>query len=222
MLFPHPLHARNDTPINCITTKSIQDFLCERKHLSVKYLHDMRVFLAQIMDSAFRDGLIDKNPATDHRIFNPSEKPADIREALPVETFKTIIPALWKLSRNDRLYLSIVIFTGIRHGEVLGLRWEDIDLDNNMIHVQRNETYTNNQPHIGTPKTKSGYRSIPIIKDLLDFLAPIELKGYIVHGEHSDSPITLQAFRCMMTGSISQLIFTAQRLMFSGIPSAHS
>jgi len=187
-----------NTPINQITTKVFQDFLCARKHLSMKYLHEMRVFLAQIMDSAYRDGWLDKNPVKDSRIFNPSSKSPEIRNALPVETVKDIVPSIWSLDRNDRLYLSLVIFTGMRRGEVLGLQWEDVDTAENCIHVQRNVTYTNNQPFVGTPKTKSGYRSVPIIQDLLAFLNPIESKGYIVNSGDPNTPITLQSFRCMM------------------------
>lgn len=188
-----------NTPINQISAKVFQDFLCARKHLSMKYLHEMRVFLAQIMDSAYRDGWLDKNPVKDSRIFIPSSNPPEIRNALPVEIVKEIMPSLWSLQRNDRLYLSLVIFTGMRRGEVLGLKWEDVDRNENCIHVQRNVTYANNQPFVGTPKTKSGYRSVPIIQDLLAFLNPIGSKGYIVNSGDPNIPITLQSFRCMMT-----------------------
>ena len=99
----------------------------------------------------------------------------------------------------DRLYLSLVIFTGMRRGEVLGLRWEDINLEQNYILVRRNVTYTNNQPLIGTPKTKNGFRSIPIIPDLINILSPNGQTGFIIHGEQTETPITLQSFRCMMT-----------------------
>ena len=60
----------------------------------MKHLHDMRVFLTQIMDSAMRDGWIEKNPATDSRIHNPSKKQALGREALSIETVKDIMACL--------------------------------------------------------------------------------------------------------------------------------
>lgn len=186
------------TPIDQITTKAIQDFLCKKKSLSVKYLHDMRVFLSQIMESALRDGWIEKNPATDSRLYNPSQKQVIEREALPMDAVKAIIPSLYQLERMDRLYLALVLFTGMRRGEVLGLRWEDIDLINNTIEVKRNATYTNNQPFVGTPKTKSGFREIPIIPDLLSFLLPMGEKGFVVSQKDPVKPLTLTAFRCMM------------------------
>ena len=121
ILNTHFYPAWRQTPIDQISTKVIQDFLCEKKYLSPKYLHDMRVFLAQIMDSALRDGWIEKNPATDSRIYNPSQKQVYEREALSMEAVKDIIPSLHALDRMDRLYLALVIFTGMRRGEVLGL-----------------------------------------------------------------------------------------------------
>jgi len=187
-----------NTPINQITTSMIQDFLCEKKYLSNKYIHEMRVLLAQIMESAFRDGWISVNPAKDHRIFNPSPKQPILRNALSLEVMREIILSLWSLERHDRLYLSLIIFTGMRRGEVLALRWEDVDFEENVINVQRNVTYTNNQPFIGSPKTNSGYRAVPILDELLSFLSPYEEAGYIVFGSDSESPMTLQAFRCMM------------------------
>ena len=187
-----------ELPIDQISTKTVQDFLCAKKNLSYKYLNDMRVFLAQIMDSALRDGWISVNPAKDHRIFNPSNRQPVERQALTIESVREIIPLLSELGRHDRLYLALVIFTGMRRGEVLALRWEDISVDDNLIHVKRNVTYSNNQPFIGTPKTKSGFRSVPILEDLLNFLSPLEKKGYIVCGNDSESPMTLTAFRWMM------------------------
>ena len=187
-----------NTPLDRITTKSIQDFLCKKKHLSMKYLHDMRVFLSQIMESALRDEWITRNPATDSRLYNPSEKEGVGREALSMDEVKSIIPSLCLLDRMDRLYLALVIFTGMRRGEVLALRWEDIDLTENTISVQRNATYTNNQPFIGTPKTKNGFRTVPISPNLLSNLLPLGEKGYIISGGDPEKPLTLTAFRCMM------------------------
>ena len=115
-----------------------------------------------------------------------------------MEAVKDIIPSLHALDKMDRLYLALVIFTGMRRGEVLGLRWEDVDLEQNVLHVQRNVTYTNNQPFVGTPKTKSGFREVPIIPDLLAHLLPLGENGFIVSGNDPGKPLTLTAFRCMM------------------------
>lgn len=58
----------------------------------------------------------------------------------------------------DQRYMALAIFTGMRRGEIIGLRWEDVDLSTNVLHVRRNVTYPkgDNRPCIGTPKTESG------------------------------------------------------------------
>ncbi|MBR0367079.1 MAG: hypothetical protein IJH86_01640 [Clostridia bacterium] len=59
----------------------------------------------------------------------------------------------------------MAIFTGMRRGEIIGLRWGDIDLEGNILRVRRNVTYPKgtNDSYIGTTKTESGVRDIPII-----------------------------------------------------------
>ena len=96
---------------------------------------------------------------------------------------------------KNRLFLALLIFTGARRGEILGLQWQDIDLNANVIHICRNATYTKNQATVGTPKTKSGFRDIPLFPDLLTYLLPVKEKGYLIVG--NDAPISLIAFRRM-------------------------
>ena len=97
------------------------------------------------------------------------------------------------LSPCDRRFLALCLFTAMRRGEVLGLRWEDIH--DGMIHVKRNVTHPQrNMPEITTPKTKAGIRSIPVIKPLEDALKPLQMAGYIIGREN---PLTLSAFRAM-------------------------
>lgn len=100
---------------------------------------------------------------------------------------------LFSLLSDRFLYLALAIFTGMRRGEILGLKWEDVDIHNNTISVIRNATYTNNQPHVGAPKTKSGERIIPIMPYLLNYLLPLKSSGFIIG--NGETPITLTRFK---------------------------
>ena len=92
--------------------------------------------------------------------------------------------------------MGLLMYTGMRRGEALGLRWEDIDLENNLIHIQRNVTHPQmNTPIVTTPKTKAGRRSIPIDDNLMEILKPLGTEGYILSGEN---PMTLCSHRNMM------------------------
>lgn len=191
----HLYPAYGDTDIAAITTKSIQEMLNGKADRSRKTLQDMMILFRSILESARKDGLITVNPADDSRIMIPSTKKTT-RNALEVDAVKDIIANLALLTdADDRRYQALIIFTGMRRGEVLGLKWEDVDFPNGLIHVQRNVTYPRgrNDPLVGTTKTESGVRDIPILPMLLDYLKPIGVTGYVVG--NGEMPNTLSVVR---------------------------
>lgn len=195
ILESHLYPSFGDEKITDITTRLIQEMLNSKSQKSRKTLQDIMILLRAILDSAQKDGIIPNNPADDKRITIPSTKKTT-RNALEVNDIKDIISSLAKLPNpDDRRYQALLIFTGMRRGEVLALKWDDIDLANNVINVRRNVTYPRgcNNPHIGTTKTESGVREIPIIPQLLDFLKPLGATGYII-GD-GQTPNTLSVVR---------------------------
>jgi integrase len=89
--------------------------------------------------------------------------------------------------------MALLLLTGMRRGEVLGLRWEDIDFEKKIISVQRNISFPTNQPNITTPKTENGVRQVPLDDNLIVLLdLPAHAKGYVVGGR---KPITLMRHR---------------------------
>lgn len=56
------------------------------------------------------------------------------------------------------LYPFIMIYTGLRRGELCALEWNDIDFKNGIIHINNSIEYMHNRPHIKPPKTESGIR----------------------------------------------------------------
>lgn len=66
---------------------------------------------------------------------------------------------------GERHFLTflLAIYTGMRRGELLGLKWSDIDLENKTIHVQRSLAYIPQKGYIITStKTRNSNRIIPI------------------------------------------------------------
>lgn len=178
----HIYPAFGSARINAVTTRMIQKMLNDRSDRSHKTLQDILILLRAILESACSDGLLAKNPANDKRIYIPSDKKT-VREALSIDDIRDISKRISLLDKeDDRRYLALLIFTGMRRGEVLGLRWEDLDISSNQIHVCRNVTFPRgcNTPHVGKPKTDSGYRDIPILPDLLLYLEPIGASGYVI------------------------------------------
>jgi len=188
----HLFPAWGDRPINRITTADIQVFLNERSHLAEKTLKEMLVLIRAIFRSAKEDKLIIENPAESTRLTIPSSKKTE-REALTEDELADIVRSLSKLEDDDRRLMSLLIFTGMRRGEVLGLRWEDIDAEAGWIHVVRNAVYPagKNDAVIGTPKTEKGKRSIPLDPELWKLLQPAMTTGYVIGGK---KPITKMVY----------------------------
>ena len=193
----HLIPVFGNVRLDEITADGIQEFLNDRKEYSHKSLQSLHGLLSQILSAAVADKLIDRNPAKDSRIFNPSDI-INERRALTSEEWIDVINQLDNLKGFDRLYVAILVFTGLRRGEILGLCWQDIDLENNVIHVRRNVTHTFNAPIIGTPKTEKGKRDVPIMQGLLKYLLPLKGEGYIVsHEKTPDKPLSQRAFNNM-------------------------
>lgn len=90
------------------------------------------------------------------------------------------------------LFAYFLLFTGLRRGELLALKWEDIDFKKKVIHIRKGATYASNQPVIkDRTKTEAGMRDVALLKVLADVL-PRSQTGYIFGGE---KPLTATQFR---------------------------
>lgn len=114
------------------------------------------------------------------------------------ERSKLIRFLLANLNKTNAAVL-LCLFTGLRVGELCGLRWEDIDLKNNMISVNRTVQRVN---HTGTseviidsPKSRSSVRTIPIPGFIADCLSKMvgNAGTYLITGTATPTePRTMQ------------------------------
>lgn len=181
-------------------TRLIQEFLngCKNrktgKDLAYKTLHEIKALVSQILDSAVEDEYIRKNPCHSKRLAIQTTTETEPREAIELERFKQIVSGLSSLGEDERRLAALAMFTGCRRGEVLGIKWEDIDRENGVIHIVRNVVHPQqNPPIVNTPKTKKGKRDIPIDPMLLELLQPLGESGYIFHMEDGN-PVTLRRY----------------------------
>ncbi|MFP5365144.1 MAG: tyrosine-type recombinase/integrase [Thermoleophilia bacterium] len=73
------------------------------------------------------------------------------------------------LDPRDRALWATAAFAGLRRGELMGLRWSDVDLDAGTIRVE--QAYSPLAKRMGPPKTKAGRRTVPIAAALAEHLA---------------------------------------------------
>lgn len=76
----------------------------------------------------------------------------------------------------DYYLILVALFTGMRRGELCGLQWDCVDLENNIIHVARNMIKTKGGVEIKEPKTQAGFRTISIPPTLNSIFQKIKIE----------------------------------------------
>ena len=122
--------------------------------------------LKQVLGQAVADGLIPRNAAGAVR---PPRSGAKEIRPLSREQVRTLFAAC-RGDRYEALYV-LAVTAGLRRGELLGLRWEDVDLEGRTLQVRR----TLQQGALLPPKTAKGRRSIMLTKRAVGALE--ELRG---------------------------------------------
>ena len=156
------------------------------KPASMEIAHTL---LHPTFNMAVRDGYINRNP-TDGvmgEIKKSHQWEHKKRHALTIEQQSAVSTFLdtHEDYRGWRPIITVLLGTGMRIGECLGLRWEDIDFKANEIDVNHNLIYRKNldgkcENHVNSPKTESGKRRIPILEGVKDaLLEELELQRCI-------------------------------------------
>ena len=157
------------------------DDLCDEGK-SAETIKKIRTIIKPAFEYAVDEGKMPRNPINKRTKINT--KKGAHHKALPYEQSQEIKSRLNELKGRERLLMALLCFTGLRIGEALGLRWEDIDFVRKEIHLERGITHpTRNQPVVGAPKTENSIRTIPVAEQLIAILEPRRASGYVVSGE---------------------------------------
>jgi integrase len=118
-------------------------------------VHKLHVILHKALKAAVADGLIPRNVTAElklPRITREEINPLDPEEA------RQLLGA----ARGDRLEALYVLAlnTGMRQGELLALKWDDVDLERGVLRVRRTLTHADKAFVLGEPKSKKSRRTI--------------------------------------------------------------
>lgn len=158
-------------------------YLLNQMEISLGTLDSIHCLLHPTFQLAVRDEIIRKNPTDGvmKEISRESGKNRGVRHALTVQQQRVFMEYI----ANHPIYFhwwpmfTILLGTGCRIGEALGLRWQDLDFENRVISINHSLVYYQTRDskkcmlRVSLPKTEAGIRTIPmldIIKDAFEML----------------------------------------------------
>jgi integrase len=172
----HLLPAFGDSRLCDIGTLDLQQFVLQKMAggLGWECADHYRNLMSKIFVTAKKWGFFAAdNPATGVDL--PEKKAVREKHVLLPEQIPALLAALEKPARTMVL---VGVLTGLRVGEILGLRWRDVDFSSGEIRVEQ-ACY---RGLIGTPKTKNSRRTLPMPESLKDELKRLREKA--ASGEH--------------------------------------
>ncbi len=122
-----------------------------------------RRVIVSLLRSAINDDIIVRNVAAGISSIRMDKKPA--RETIHRELTEQELGDFFRLAANSIYFnaFQFMLYSGARVGECFGLQWRDIDKKNGLIHIVRTATRDKaGKWTLGTPKTKTSRRVIPI------------------------------------------------------------
>ena len=126
--------------------------------------------LNPIFNTALRDQIITYNPVEGalHEIARGDAWQKENKEALSKDDqarFMNFVRTSPQYQRWETLFV-FFLGTGCRVGETIGLRWEDINFKEGLISINHSTSYVNGKLVEGPPKTKAGFRTIPMLSEV--------------------------------------------------------
>ena len=185
------LEQHGVTKIDRITSQDLRKLLLAlvARNLSASTANTVRQKLYALFTFAVRSGFLELNPCRDVRVLKP-----DFGR-------QTLVQAPWNLEESRlairaststalQIVVPLALHTGLRRGEIIGLKWGDYNPENNTLSISRSvvssRTYSNGQirsgPHEQSPKTVKSARTIYINRVVKGFLLQARRGFAGVHG----------------------------------------
>ena len=217
-----------DIPIKKISSIVVQDFyntLFKQKR-TTPTIEDVHKLLHQFFLYCETDGYIGKNPCRKGLVKIPKDKNVDVdaiieKQKLPFNYFRDDeVPILREAFKNNK-YEKVVDFalgTGMREGEIVGLKWVHLNFEKREIYVKNNTTRaatfnedgekTGYKTKDGTPKTESSIDIIPMsdfIYELLQSLPRDSEYVFTANGHQIDKKDLEKVWRKTLQALIKEL-----------------
>ncbi len=149
--------------------------LSDERGLKISTIDNIHTVIHQVLDLAVEDEYLRNNPSDNalKELKQTHKFDSEKRKALTLKEQQVFVDFLKRSRTYSHWYpiFEVMLGTGLRVGEVTGLIWDDLDFENNMIHVNRTLVYHAHGDNgcyfgINTPKTKAGTRTVPMLESV--------------------------------------------------------
>lgn len=159
-----------------ITTPKLTQIM-QSYDLNPASVRKLYVIVQSIFRRGVEQGFIRETPC--HNVILPKRKKSKKNKALDEEKLKRFVSFLdsnpW--DEDFKRIIKVLLYTGMRSGECLGLAWEDIDFEDHTISINHTLTDIGGKHELTTPKTESSIRTISMGTELTKIL--LEQRAYI-------------------------------------------
>lgn len=178
-IYKHIIPEIGSIPLNRLTQADLQQFYARTKSngrkikveaygtgLSDRVVRAVHANCRSALEKAVQEGLIRTNPATGCKL--PPKKSREMKVLTPNEVIRFLTRA--KEEGYYELFL-LELGTGMRRGEILALKWSDLNFTTGELRIERQVNVFNKEQVISTPKTKSSIRTVILPLSLLQILS---------------------------------------------------
>lgn len=173
-----------DADLNEIKPMHLQGFVNQfSQGTSKSYMDKMRVLIHALFADAVENDFCDKDPSSRLKIPQIIEKP---RESFTADEVKRIVDfALDYPHRRIAVAVLVLLFTGIRRGELLGLKWDD--LTDNTLTIRRGVYQEHGTACVEDyiAKTPKSLRTVPLMPEIAHHIATLPRVSQFVFGASS-------------------------------------
>ena len=154
--------------VNTIHCQTIMNRMADEGYRTTT-IYQTRIALYNMLDYAYQNDVIRKNPCN-KMVKSDIGKQSTKKQALTIGQQKEFCKAI--VGTAYEYQYRFLMQTGLRTGELVGLKWSDVDLENRTLTINRSMEYRHSVKvwRIGEPKSKSGYRTIPLTDEAVEIL----------------------------------------------------
>lgn len=173
-----------DMELADIKPMHLQKFVNEfSKGASKSYMDKMRVLLHGLFSDALDNGYITRDPTAKLRIPQVIEKP---RESFTEDEVRKIVTfAMQYRHRRVAVAIMVLLFTGLRRGELLGLKWDDITDDALTVRRGVFQERGTAKAEDFKAKTSKSLRELPLVPEIAYQVQALPHHGEFVFGTNS-------------------------------------